>query len=514
IKSRGDASLIAYASNGHVKEVNSKGQKKAFDQASNIANVSSRIIVNGSINAKGNLSVKATSDNINTLKSENFVSLGLELMGTAFAKFPLNIDANVLYSKTFSNVEVKKGAKLEADGTLSVAAITNSKQKSGAKTASRVSNETAISDMNWLPIVAVAVNISEANASVTFDGSAKSNLQSEKVPEGEEPKKSISIVAESTSVLSASSKAKTSSSRAGAGIAFALGKHENKSTLNIGKNASFDAKYTIELASNVESENSVSSKSFLGRTTYAEPSIALAFFDSEANANVESNIDVKNQVGSFSINVSNSIESDELTSNSGITGDGRAWQEPVGKVKSMVMNDIYEKLHLANHIAGALPKSNAAKFGIAGAVAYGSGKHTANLNIKPGSIIKTTGELNLSSEMSVMDTKYSSTSDILCTAKQAGSSFETSIAFLYNDYDYSSNIFIDDSTNPKTTISGKEVSIESTVYQPYRRPEVLVEDLKDAWEKVTDYFSSKIHMIKLKKSAKVLISFLLLLKTR
>ena len=154
------------------------------------------------------------------------------------------------------------------------------------------------------------------------------------------------------------------------------------------------------------------------------------------------------------------------------------------------MNDIYEKLHLANHIAGALPKSNAAKFGIAGAVAYGSGKHTANLNIKPGSIIKTTGELNLSSEMSIMDTKYSSTSDILCTAKQAGSSFETSIAFLYNDYDYSSNIFIDDSKNPKTTISGKEVSIESTVNQPYRRPEELVEDFGMSDREIRVFISS------------------------
>ena len=43
-----------------------------------------------------------------------------------------------------------------------------------------------------------------------------------------------------------------------------------------------------------------------------------------------------------------------------------------------MLNDIYEKLHLSNHIAGALPKASAANFSIAGAVAYGGGKHTAN----------------------------------------------------------------------------------------------------------------------------------------
>ena len=39
-------------------------------------------------------------------------------------------------------------------------------------------------------------------------------------------------------------------------------------------------------------------------------------------------------------------------------------------------------------------------------------------------------------------------------------------------------------------ILGKNVSIESTIYQPYRRPEALVNDLKDAWEKVGEFFTS------------------------
>jgi hypothetical protein len=98
-----------------------------------------------------------------------------------------------------------------------------------------------------------------------------------------------------------------------------------------------------------------------------------------------------------------------------------------------------------------------------------------------------------------MDTKYNSTADMACSEEHEGSKFATSIAFLYNDYDYSSTILIDDSSNPKTEISGNNVTIESTIYQPYRRPEALVDDLKSAWEKVCEYFKGSTHEALAKK---------------
>ncbi|MBR4330129.1 MAG: leukotoxin LktA family filamentous adhesin, partial [Candidatus Riflebacteria bacterium] len=493
INSIGDVSLTAYASNGHLETIKKDGTKKKFNQVANIADVYSTVVVEGEINSEGDISVTATSDNINELKTPNLTSLALEMSGTVFKKFPLNVDANVLVSKTSSYVNVKKDAKLEADGAIEVAATTNSSVKAGAKTSSFVTNETALSDFNWLPIVATAINISEAKAVVDFDGKATSKLEDETAPVGEEPKKSISIKAESNSSLSAASKAKTSNSRAGAGIAFALGKHENTAILNIGKNAGFEAKQTIELSSLTTSENSVTSFSSVGKTSYAEPAVSIAIFDSEATANVEGKINVKNQVGTFTFNVVNTIDSDELSADSGITAAQRKWAEASGNVKKAFLNGLYEKLKLSNAIAGAMPAANAAKFSIAGSVAYGGGKHSANINIKPGATIKTTGNLNISSEMNIMDTKYSSTADMACSEEHEGSKFSTSIAFLYNDYDYSSTILIDDSSNPKTEISGKNVSIESTIYQPYRRPEAMYEDLKSAWEKVCEYFDGSTH---------------------
>ncbi|MBQ2593395.1 MAG: leukotoxin LktA family filamentous adhesin, partial [Candidatus Riflebacteria bacterium] len=240
INSRSDVSLTAYSSNGHVKNIKKNGDKNKFDQVANIADIYSTVVVDGTINAEGDISVTATSDNINELKTPNFASLALELMGSGaklFKNFPLNIDANVLVSKAHSYVNVKKNAKLEADGAIEVAATTNTSTKAGAKTSKFVTNEASISDMALLPIIAAGVNISESSAIVDFDGKATSKLEDEKVPEAEEPKKSISIKAESNSTLSVASKAKTTNSRAGAGIAFALGKHDNKAILNIGKNA-------------------------------------------------------------------------------------------------------------------------------------------------------------------------------------------------------------------------------------------------------------------------------------
>ena len=79
------------------------------------------------------------------------------------------------------------------------------------------------------------------------------------------------------------------------------------------------------------------------------------------------------------------------------------------------MDTLYDKLGLASRIQGAIPQAQAAKFSVAGAVAYGGGKHSSNLNIKPSASIKTLGDLSLSSNMNIMDTKYDVCSDIyLC----------------------------------------------------------------------------------------------------
>ncbi|MBP5468306.1 MAG: leukotoxin LktA family filamentous adhesin, partial [Candidatus Riflebacteria bacterium] len=497
INSRSDVSITAYASNGHVKNINKDGEKDEFDQVANLANIYSTVTVNGNITADGDISIDATSDNINELKTPNLAALGLELMGATFSAFPLNIDANVLLSKTASNVDIKKDAKLIAEGAIEIAAITNSTEVSGAKTSGFVTTKAANSNLNWLPIVATAVNISEAKSTVNFDGEATSNMAYE-APVGDKRKKSITITSESNSDFSVDTKASSSNTQSKSAIAISIGKHNNSSTLTLGKNAKLEGINDIEVSSTTNSDNSVCAESSLKKTAYVVPAIAVSIFDSDATLNVESSINANKQKGEFSLTAENNINSDELVADAGIPASPWPWQEAAGDAKKKAMDTLYEKLNLASRIQGVVPQPQAAKFSIAGAAAYGGGKHSSNLNIKPGATLKTLGDLSLSSNMNIMDTKYDVGSDIYLCEDHQDAKFETSLAFLYSDYDYSSTILVDDSSGSKTQISGKNVSIESQVYQPYRRPEAMVDDLKKAWKKVCDYFSASEHSAKFK----------------
>ena len=57
-----------------------------------------------------------------------------------------------------------------------------------------------------------------------------------------------------------------------------------------------------------------------------------------------------------------------------------------------------------------LPDEKLAKFSVAGALAYGGGKHSATLNFNPGSKLDTTGDLIIKTALNVEDTKYNASS--------------------------------------------------------------------------------------------------------
>ena len=144
------------------------------------------------------------------------------------------------------------------------------------------------------------------------------------------------------------------------------------------------------------------------------------------------------------------------------------------------------------------PDKEVAKFGIAACFAYGKGKHNSSLTIHSDSSVNTNARLELTSLTNVEDTKYSSIADIACGSDLEGSKFETSIAFLGSNYDYTSQIIMDDSDHPNK-IYGKEVFIESKVYQPYNRPQKMVDDLVSAADKVAEYFTKEGHADTIKR---------------
>ena len=502
INSRKDVNIISYASNGRVNWIKKDGDDeiKEFEQIANIADIKSTVTIGGSINSKsGSINISAISDNINELKTPNFSALALEFLGSSVYGFPLNIDANVLKSSTTSNVTVKSNVTIEADKYISIAAQTNSSSVAGASTAKFVTDKAANSKFSFLPVLSSAVNISESSSKVDFDGTAISHLETEeeiKDDKGKviDTKKSISIHSESNSSLAVNSKSKSSNSKAWGGAAVSVGKNKNTAELTIGANANFKAKKSIDLSSVTNSDNSVTAECELKETGYAVPVVAVSLFDSDATANIQGNINADNQVGTFSINVNNNINSDEISAESGLQSSPWDWEAAAAKIKKQSINKLFDDLALNRFTSQSIPNSEVAKFGIAATVAYGSGKHNASINIKPNAKITTAGKLELSSLTYVNDTTYDSTADIYCCEEHEGTLFQSSIAFLYNDFDYSSNIIIDDSEKEsKTIISGNEVSIESKVYQPYRRPKAMWDEVLGAVKKLKDYFSKSEH---------------------
>ena len=504
INSRNDVTITAYASNGHVNWIKTDEDtgeliKSDFEKVANIASITSSVSIGGKVfsgigTATGTINIHAISDNQNELKTVNFCALGLEILGTLT---PFNIDANVLKSSASSNVNIKSNATIEAQKYISIAAKTNSSSVAGACTSKFVTNKAASSNLSLLPIISSAVNIQEASSKVSFDGTAISHLDKEdEIKEGNkvvDTKKSISILSESNSSLGVNSKSKSMNTQAWGGAAVSVGKNKNTAVLNIGQNADFDAKRSINLTSVTNSDNSVTAECELRKTGYAVPVVAVSLFDSDATANVQGNINAKSQEGTFTINVNNNINSDELCADSGLQSSPWEWEKFASDVKKESIDKLFETLHLGSFVSNAIPNQSASKFGIAAAVAYGSGKHNSSLNIKPGALINTAGSLELSSLTYVNDVKYDSTANIYCCEDHQGSKFQSSIAFLYNNFDYTSNVIIDDSVNPNTSIIGKEVSIESEVYQPYRRPQAMWEEVEAAWEKVKDYFHGSEH---------------------
>ncbi len=489
IYGRNEVKITSYASNGSVHWISESG-KRSFDDAAKISDVYSSVTVAGTVIGKNGVSVKALSESDIQLDKMNVTSMLLELAGQAFFPFPLNIDANYVVSNTNSYVNITKGSLLQSDKSVNVNSITQSTSIAGADTSLIVLDKAADSKFNWLPEVSSTVVISEASSKIDFNGTAFSYLKND----DKQGIKAISILSQSDNTLQSTSTAVSMDSHSALDAAITVGKFNNKALMNIGQNARFLTEQMVDINVIANNRNNISSKTSIGNTAYAAPAVAVSIFDSEATANYEGNFTSNMQVGSFTFNVIDNILSDKLNASSGIAPLSPI-EEEYHRIVKKTLEGIYSKLKINTTIANSLPNEKLAKFSIAGSLAYGGGKHSATLNLKPGSKLVTTGDLIIKAGLNVEDTKYNASSKAKAKAEnQNGAKVETALSLLITDYDYKADIIFDDSlTDPKTFISGKSIVAESKVYQPYQRPQKMIEELEKAWDKLIGYFTKPEH---------------------
>ncbi|MBQ2594448.1 MAG: leukotoxin LktA family filamentous adhesin, partial [Candidatus Riflebacteria bacterium] len=489
INSRNKTNLTSYASNGSVKWITEDG-KRSFDGASKISDVYSTVIIGGTIKSKDEIGIKAMSESDIQLDKMNVTSMLLELSGQAFFPFPLNIDANVVVSNTNSSIDIKKSSILESEKSVNVKSHTISTSIAGADTSLIVLEKASDSKFNWLPEVSSIVVISDASSKVDFDGTAISKLNTY----DDKDTKAISVISQSDNTLQSTSTAVSMDSQSALDAAITVGKFSNKALMNVAENAKFLTPQMVEIAAIANNKNSISSKTSIGNTAYAAPAVSISIFDSEATGNYGAKFDSTVQIGSFTFRVEDNILSDKLNASSGIASMSPIFDD-YHRIVKKTLEGIYSKFKINTVVGDHLPNQTLAKFSVAGALAYGGGKHTATLNIKPGSKLTTTGDLILKSSLNVEDTKYNASSKAKAnTQNENGAKVETALSLLITDYDYKSDIILDDSlTNAKTKISGKSIVIESTVYQPYQRPQKMWEELVKGWERLKAYFTKAEH---------------------
>ncbi|MBQ2594408.1 MAG: hypothetical protein II567_14165, partial [Candidatus Riflebacteria bacterium] len=500
LKSRGDINIQSYASNGAVSKINSKGEK-SFGSNNKLSIVKSEISFSGNAVAGGNITLEATADNENTCSTLNVKDFGLSILGGSIAAFPLNVNVDVLFSKTKSKVDVKQGSILDAKLALKIDAITNASQQQGTKTAVSVSKNVQEKSKlgRYLPSGASVYAEADSESIVNFDGKAISRAESL-----DEEEASISLRSESNSEIDISATAKTSKSISPTQISLAIGKHTNKATLTIGEHASFETKQDVEIVSETNSENYVEAASKGNRTEYVIPAVGISLFNSDSIVNIEkTNINLDEQEDSFTIKAINNILADELYAEAGITSS-YAWEDAASQAKDAVISKLMDKLKINAALEWlfgpdtnpAIPKPKPL-FNLTGAVAYGGGVHNSKINVKPGAKLITSGDLILDSKTYIHDTKYDATSyNYPETEDEDNPSAKAGLGFavLVSNYDYNSKITFDDSTtSAKTQFVGNSVTINSSVEQPYKRVEVLIDAVKKAALKLKDFFTKDEH---------------------
>ncbi|MBR4329105.1 MAG: hypothetical protein IKP71_04570, partial [Candidatus Riflebacteria bacterium] len=493
LQSRGDINIQSYAVNGSVEKIDKNGVKYFDSTGNNLSKISSEVCFSGKANAEGNITIEAIADNEN--KPAGF-SLKNDLIPSIIGVY---INADFVFAKTKAKVDVKKGSVLDAKLALKIDAITSSSQQMGLKVYSSMDkNKVETSKQaRMLPATSAVYAQAETESIVNFDGTAISRAESINEDEA-----SISLRSELNSTLDVSSTAEVINNVAPMQAALGIGKSTNKATLTIGENASFETKQDVEIVSETNTESYVEAASKASRNDYFVPAIGISMFNSDSIVNIEkTNINLDNQKDSFTIKANNNVLGDELIADAGITSEYE-WERIPRELKENVTALILEKAGLAGVLEVVfgggddpiLPTKKTLA-NVTGAVAYGGGSHNSKINIKPGAKIITTGDLVLDSKTYINDTKYDSTSyNYPETEDENDVSAKTGfgLAALISNYDYNSQIIIDDSTTPaKTQIVGNSVTINSSVEQPYNRTKIVVDALKNAALHLKNLFTSE-----------------------
>ena len=540
VNAAGNAKLSAKALNNVVVEESDQYKENYTPSTTTNSHLYGQIVTtNATVNVNGNVEAKQvdiTADAVNRYVSAESSVLNAHNI-TSNIVGALTVDLDASYAVLNSNAEVNVGQKavINATGTdtmtfdkegkeviqpaLNIKANSSVEAGAGASTALLKMN---LAPTNCIPAAAVTYSKTHNEAAVNIDGTLQSN------------KGSTSVTALADSKVNSEAKATTmdlSENPDLVNVALNITTGDNKSSVTIGKTAQM-----TELQNDVKIEaksvNSVITKAEVstGEKAVVATAINVTDYDSKANVNINGNVSSKD--GSLSVNAENVLTDNTVIANNAmgssafmkkivtnikgsqsldsLIGENGAKDQLLGGIKKWLANAKYTPQKLKDKLnapstpsAPTEPKpwDKLADFmstGVSVGVAVES--NTADVKIGQGVALAAKNDLNITAKSVIEDTQMQITGKSNNYDKDVDNKALVNASVLYSKLDNTATVTVAGGEEAKgstpatnVTLTGGKVNIAANSSFEYNRINRMVQEVKDACDKVKKAYTGANH---------------------
>lgn len=532
VKAAGNAKLSAQALN-NVEVTSSKQYDKNYDAstATNSHLYGQIVTTNATVNVDGTVEatqVDITADAVNRyVSAESSVLNASNITSNIVGALTANLDASYAVLNSKAEVNVGQDAVINATGSDTVGSEgkvvkpalnikANSSVEAGAGASTALLKVMNVAGTNIIPAAAVTYSKTNNEAAVNIDGTLKS-------------KGGASVTALADSKVNSEAKATTMdvSENPNLGdVALNITTGDNKSSVTIGKTAKMTE---LQKDVNIEAKsvNSVITKAEVstGEKAVVATAINVTDYDSKADVNINGNVSSKE--GSLSVNAENVLTDNTVIANNAmgssafmkklvtnikgsqtldtLIGEGGAKDKALGGIRNWLANAKYTPQKLKDKLnAPSTPSTptqpkpwdklaNLMSTGVSVGVAVES--NTADVKIGQGVALAAKNDLNITAKSVIEDTQMQITGKSNNYDKDTSNKALVNASVLYGKLDNTATVTVaggEEAKNPakatNVTLTGGKVNIAANSSFEYNRIKNMVQEVKDACDKVKDAY--------------------------
>ena len=531
VKATGNAKLSAQALNNVVVEKSDQYKENYTSSTTTNSHLYGQIVTtNATVNVDGTVEatqVDITADAVNRyVSAESSVLNASNVTSNIVGALTANLDASYAVLNSKAEVNVGQSAEINATGSDTVSAgkvvkpalniKANSSVEAGAGASTALLKVMNVAGTNIIPAAAVTYSQTHNEAAVNIDGTLKSTG-------------GTSVTALADSKVNSEAKATTMdvSENPNLGdVALNITTGDNKSSVTIGKTAQMTE---LQKDVNIEAKsvNSVITKAEVstGEKAVVATAINVTDYDSKANVNINGN--VSSEDGSLSVNAENVLTDNTVIANNAmgssafmkkivtnikgsqsldsLIGENGAKDQLLGGIKKWLANAKYTPQKLKDKLnapstpsAPTEPKpwDKLADFmstGVSVGVAVES--NTADVKIGQGVALAAKNDLNITAKSVIEDTQMQITGKSNNYDKDTSNKALVNASVLYGKLDNTATVTVaggEEAKNPakatNVTLTGGKVNIAANSSFEYNRIKNMVQEVKDACDKVKDAY--------------------------